>query len=283
VIVVDNGSTDGSVEFIAIEYPEVRTIALDSNRGFAAATNVGIRNAHSDYIALLNNDTEPDPRWLAELVACLERHPRAASATSKMLLYDQARMIDGVGDVMTWAFAPHPRGHRIPDRGQYEEECEVLSASGGAALWRADALRELGAFDEAFFFYYEDVDLGVRARLRGYECWYAPKSVVIHHRGATTPKGLSVFEVYYPIKNRWFMILKDTPGLLLARHLPAILYGDLHWWLRALRSGHLTAVVSAYGKVLRRLPRLLRQRREIQRGRRLANRDFELLLRPPPR
>jgi GT2 family glycosyltransferase len=282
VIVVDNGSTDGSLELLADEYPEVRVIPLGENVGFAPANNVGIRESRGEYIGVLNNDTEPEPAWLAELVACLERHPQAASSTSKMVLFDPPGWIDGAGDVMTWTFAPHPRGHRTPDRGQYEDEVEVLSTSGGAALWRAGPLRELDGFDDAFFIYYEDVDLGLRARLRGWECWYAPKSVVVHHRGAAT-RGLSVFELYHPIKNRWFMIAKDTPGRLLLRHLPAILYGDLHWWLRALRSRHPRAAASAYREVFRRLPELRRQRREIQRSRTISDDELERLLRPASR
>jgi GT2 family glycosyltransferase len=277
VIVVDNGSTDGSLELLEAEFPEVRVIPLGENRGFATANNIGIREARGDYVALLNNDTEVDPLWLAELVASLERHPAAASVTSKMLLFDQPDTIDGAGDVLNWLFLPYPRGHRGPDRGQYEDEVEVFSASGGAALWRGDVLRELGAFDEAFFIYYEDVDLGFRARLRGYECWYVPTSVVLHRRGAAT-KGLTEFELFHPLKNRWFMILKNTPARLFIRHLPHIVFGDVHWAHRAVTNRRTRAALRAYAAVVRALPRLLRQRRKIQRTRRLAVEELNRLL-----
>ena len=277
VIVVDNGSTDGSLELLENEFPEVRAIPLGENRGFATANNVGIDAAETEHIALLNNDTEVEPEWLAELVACLERHPRAASATSKMVLLQQPGVIDGAGDVLTWTFLPHPRGHSERDRGQYEEEVEVFSASGGAALWRAEVLKELGGFDEAFFIYYEDVDLGFRARLQGHECWYVPTSIVRHHRGAAT-KGLSEFELFHPLKNRWFMILKDTPAPLLLRHLPQIAFGDVVWFRRALVNRRMRTALRAYVTVLRRLPGLVRERRRIQRSRRLSLKELDRLL-----
>jgi GT2 family glycosyltransferase len=279
-IVVDNGSSDGSLELLEAEFPEVRVIALDENRGFAAANNIGIDAARGRNIALLNNDTRVDPAWLAELVECLERHPRAASATSKMLLMQEPDTIDGAGDVLTWTFLPYPRGHREPDRGQYEEEAEVFSASGGAALWRGDILKSLGAFDEAFFAYYEDVDLGFRARLQGLECWYVPTSVVLHHRGATS-KGIAEFELFHPLKNRWFMIMKNAPTRLFVRHLPQILLGDLHWIRRAITNRDSRAALRAYGTVVRSLPRLLRERRKIQRERRLPLDELDRLLEAP--
>jgi GT2 family glycosyltransferase len=277
VIVVDNGSTDGSLELLEAEFTEVRVIPLGENLGFAAANNIGIREARGEYVALLNNDTEVDRRWLAELVASLERHPAAASVTSKMLLFDQPDTIDGAGDVLNWSFLPHPRGHRAPDLGQFQDEVEVFSASGGAALWRGDVLKGLGAFDEAFFAYYEDVDLGFRARLQGHECWYVPTSSVRHRRGATS-KGLVEFELFHPLKNRWFMIVKNTPARLFVRHLPQIIFGDVHWAHRAITNRRARAAFRAYGVVLRSLPRLLRQRRSIQRSRRLPLNELDRLL-----
>jgi GT2 family glycosyltransferase len=277
VIVVDNGSSDGSLELLEADFPEVQVIPLERNHGFAAASNVGIQAAKGTYIAFLNNDTRADRAWLAELVACLERHPRAACTTSKMVLMHQPDTIDGAGDVLTWTFLPHPRGNGQLDRGQFEEEIEVFSASGGAALWRGEILKDLGGFDEAFFAYYEDVDLGLRARLQGHECWYVPTSIVLHHRGGAT-KGLSEFELFHPMKNRWFMILKNTPTWLFARHLPHIFFGDAYWFRRALTNHGTRAAVRAYGTVLLSLPRLFRQRKSIQQDRRLSLAELDRLL-----
>jgi GT2 family glycosyltransferase len=277
VIVVDNGSSDGSLELLEAAFPEVEAIPLEKNHGFAAASNIGIQAASGEYIALLNNDTRVDRAWLAELVACLERHPSAASATSKMILMHQPDTIDGAGDVLPWTFLPYPRGNGQLDHGQFEEEIEVFSASGGAALWRGEILKDLGGFDEAFFAYYEDVDLGLRARLQRHECWYVPTSIVLHHRGGAT-RGLSEFELFHPMKNRWFMILKNTPGWLFASHLPHIIYGDAYWFRRAVTNRGTRAALRAYGTVLLSVPRLFRQRKGIQQSRKLSLAELNRLL-----
>jgi GT2 family glycosyltransferase len=185
IVLVDNASTDDSVDFVKEHFPEVRVVEAEENVGFAAGMNLGIRAVDTELIAFLNNDTAPAPSWLEELVACLERHPRAAAATSKMLLHDRPETIDSAGDGITTLFLPYARGHGARDNAQYEREEQVFSASGGASLWRGAVLDRIGLFDEAFFAYYEDVDLGFRARLAGYECWYAPRAVVRHHRGGS--------------------------------------------------------------------------------------------------
>jgi GT2 family glycosyltransferase len=177
-IVVDNGSTDGTAEFVTERHPEVKLVRLSSNRGFAAAANAGFRAADTQYVALLNNDVVVAPAWLAELVACGERHPRAAAVASKLLRPDEAT-IDRVGDLLARNLRAYPQGASERDRGQYDEEREVFSVSGAACLWRARVFEELGGFDEGFFFAYEDVDLGLRARLRGFECWTAPRSLAL--------------------------------------------------------------------------------------------------------
>ena len=279
VIVVDNGSTDGSVALVRESFPEVRVIELDANYGFAKAMNVGIEAAAGEYIAPLNYDTQAAADWLAELVACLERHPEAAAAASKTLLMRDARLIDGAGDVMDWSFLPHPRGHGEPDSEHFQQETQVFSASGAACVWRAKALRDIGLFDVDFFSYYEDVDLGFRARLLGYECWYAPRSVALHVRGAWSA-GRSEFTFFHPVKNRWFMIVKNVPALLLLRHLPRILFGEAYWWNQARKHRKIRVTLRAYGAVARSLPRLLAKRRELQPRRRVSLRELDRALRP---
>jgi GT2 family glycosyltransferase len=278
VIVVDNGSTDGSLAVVHDAYPEARVIVLGDNYGFARAMNVGIEAARGGYVALLNNDTEVEPDWLSELVACMERRPAAAGAASKTLLMRNRGLVDGAGDLMDWRFLPHPRGHGEPDTKRFANEIEVFSPSGAASIWRVEALRDIGLLDEDFFIYYEDVDLGFRARLLGYECWYAPRSVAVHARGAWTA-GRSEFTFFHPVKNRWFMIVKNTPGRLLVRHLPSILAGEAYWWYQALTHRKLPVLLRAYAAVGRSLPRLLRQRRQLQRRRRVSLRQLDRSLR----
>jgi GT2 family glycosyltransferase len=280
VIVVDNGSTDGSLATVHEVYPEARIFELGDNFGFARAMNVGIEAAGGEYVVLLNNDTEVAPDWLEELVACIERWPRAAGAASKTLLMRDRTLVDGAGDVMTWTFEPHPRGHGEPDSERFADEVQVFSPSGAASIWRADALREIGLFDENFFIYYEDVDLGFRARLLGYECWYAPRSVALHTRGAWTT-GRSEFTFFHPVKNRWFMIIKNAPARLLIRHLPQLLRGEASWWYQALRHRKVRVLLRSYAAVCRSLPRLLRQRRRLQRRRRVALAELDRILSPP--
>jgi GT2 family glycosyltransferase len=278
VIVVDNGSTDGSTAFVRESFPEIRVIELGTNYGFAKAMNVGIEASGGEYVVPLNYDTQPATDWLAELVACMQRHPAAAAAGSKTLLMRDERLIDGAGDVMDWAFLPHPRGHGDLDSERFQEEIQVFSVSGAACIWRAAVLQELGLFDEDFVSYYEDVDLGFRARLLGYECWYAPRSVALHVRGAWSG-GRSEFAFFHPVKNRWFMIVKNVPAVLLARHAHRILYGEASWWYQALKGRRIGVMLRAYGAVARSFPRLLSKRRQIQSRRRLPVRELNRLLR----
>jgi GT2 family glycosyltransferase len=279
VIVVDNGSTDGSVEFLRESFAEATVIELGDNYGFARAMNVGIKAASGEYVVFLNNDTEATPDWLAELIACMERHPRAAAAGSKTLLMRDRRLVDGAGDVMDWKFEPHPRGHGDLDSERYAQERQVFSVSGAACIWRADALRDIGLFDEDFFAYYEDVDLGFRARLLGYECWYAPRSVALHARGAWSA-GRSEFTFFHPIKNRWFLIVKNAPAALLARNVHRILFSEAYWWYQALKHGKVRMLLRAYVAVVRALPRLRARRRELQPRRRVSLRELNRALRP---
>ncbi len=278
VLVVDNGSTDSSLALLRRSFPEVRVVELGSNYGFARAANAGIEASDGEFVALLNNDTEPAPEWLAELVECLERHPRAAAAASKTLLLRDPRLVDGAGDVVDWTFRPHPRGHGEPDSEPFAAEVEVVTASAAACLWRRDALCETGLFDEDFVSYYEDIDLGLRARLLGWECWYAPRSVALHARGASAA-GRSEYTFFHPVKNRWFTILKNVPWPLLARHAPRILYGEAHWWREALRHRRMRLLGRAYASVARAAPAMLVKRRELLRRRRISLRDLDRLLR----
>jgi GT2 family glycosyltransferase len=275
-IVVDNGSGDGSAAFVRERFPQIRIFELGENRGFASAMNVGIVAAEAPLIAFLNNDAEPAPTWLEELERCLQRHPRAAAAASKLLRADDPGTLDGAGDGLTRTFRPIARGHGLPD-GAFDDEVEVFGASGTASLWRGDVLDELGGFDERFFAYYEDVDLSFRARLAGWECWYAPRSVSNHRRGATAGGDLS-FTLHLPARNRWFFLLKDAPAGLLLRHPVGLLTEDAFWFVRALRARSPMTLFRAYGEVICELRPLLRERRRLQRSRAVSPRALDQLL-----
>jgi GT2 family glycosyltransferase len=275
-LLVDNGSTDGSVELLRERFPGVRVLELGENRGFAGAMNEGIGAAGAPLVAFLNNDTRVDPAWLGELVACLDRHPAAAAAASKLLVYESRRM-DGAGDCLGRMFLPHPRGHGRPDDDRFAEEVEVFGATGGASLWRGDVVAELGGFDESFFAYFEDVDLSFRTQLAGHEIWYAPRSVVLHHGGGTS-SGFSDFSFFHPIRNRWYLIVKNVPWQLLLLYALPIAYGEGVLWARAVYRRKVGAMLRAYRDIGRSRSRLIRQRRAIQAGRRTSLRRLNRLV-----
>jgi GT2 family glycosyltransferase len=279
VIVVDNASDDGTPEFVRGAFPHVRVVELTANAGFGVAVNAGVGIARGEYVALLNNDAFPNPDWLSELVACARRHPDAASIASKILFRADPSAIDGAGDVLTLALKAYRRGLGEPADGRYTEEEQVFSASGTACLWRAETFRRLGGFDESYFAYYEDVDLGFRARLAGYECWFAPRAVVLHE-GAGTSRGAlwRTFESFHSVRNRWLMIAKDAPTRWLALNLHRILVGELMSLARALVRGEMKLVFRAYADVVRSRARVRGQRAQVQSEGRVSYGELRALV-----
>ena len=172
VVLADNGSTDGSVPFVEENFPEVRVVRLPENRGFSAAVNAGIKAASpsAEHVVLLNNDTELDPGWLGALVGAADRHPEAGLFASKLVDFEDRRVLDGAGDALRKSGLPYRVGHGEVDRGQFERETFVFSACAAAALYRRSLFEDIGLFDEDFFSNCEDGDLSFRAQLAGYRC-----------------------------------------------------------------------------------------------------------------
>jgi GT2 family glycosyltransferase len=186
---------------------------------------------------------------------------------------------------MTGYLKAYQRGTRERDLGQYDDEVQVFSASGAACLWRRAALERIGLLDESFFAYYEDVDLGFRARLVGYECWYAPRAVV-RHAGAGTSSLSSEFVYFHSVKNRWGMILKDVPAPLLVRNALKIVFGELLALAWCVREGHLHFMLGAYKEILGSLRPLLAKRRQVQASRTISLAELDAVINPkypPPR
>ncbi len=266
VIVVDNASMDESRALLANEYPEVRLVALDHNAGFTGACNAGLRAARGAIIVLLNNDTEVDPHWLAEVQAAFARHPKAGSVASKMLLFDRRDTFHTAGDLFRADGTPANRGVWERDTGQYSEGY-VFSACGGAAAYRREMLDDIGLLDDDFFFSCEDIDLAWRAQLRGWRTVYAPRAVVYHQLAAT---GGGPTASFHDGRNYIYVLVKDVPGSVWRRHWRAILGKQLHlaWealcaWCgvaaRARLRGQLAGLLA--------IPRLLRKRSAVQRSR----------------
>jgi len=223
IIVVDNGSTDGTREFLAEGYPDIFLIPVGINLGFSRAVNIGIGAASGEIIVLLNNDTVCTPAWLEEIVKAAEAHPEVASFASKVVFRDKPNIIDSVGDEYTpWGMVFN-RGHGEADVGQYENEKEVFGPCAAAAAYRASLFTEAGIFDENFFAYYEDIDLAFRARLRGYRCLYVPRAVVYHHYSGSYGEvsKLGREEVYLHLTA---LLIKNMPMPLLIKHALSIFF-----------------------------------------------------------
>ena len=210
IIVVDNGSSDSSCEFVRHSFPEVILIELPSNRGFAGGNNVGISNAKGNYIALLNNDTKADKDWLKNLIAIAEKTPKAGMFASKILSYYNPDVIDNVSLVIYRDGLARGKGRLEIDRGQYNTLTPALLPSGCAALYRKEMLNEIGVFDEEFFAYSDDVDLGLRARFAGWDCLYVPQAVVYHKYSSST-EAYSPIKAYLVERNRIWVMIKYFP------------------------------------------------------------------------
>jgi len=211
-IVVDNGSTDGSAA--VAEELGAKVIRNTENRGFCAANNQGIAAARGEFVALLNNDAEADPGWLAALLRACSKASDVGMAASKVLVWEDPGRIDKVGHLIFPDGQNRGRGAGAIDRGQFDCEEEVLWPDGCAALYRKSMLDAIGGFDEDFFAYGDDAELGLRARIAGWRCVYTPDAVVRHHRGSTMGKG-SAARLELIERNRVLLALKLFPWSLL--------------------------------------------------------------------
>lgn len=277
IILVDNGSSDGSVAYVREQFPEVRTIALGENRGFAGANNIGIGAARGEYVALLNNDARPEPRWLEALVDALESHPEAGFCASKMLRANDPRVIDTAGDVFYDYGVGSKRGINQPDGPNFAEKEYVFGACAGAAMYRRTMLGDVGLFDEDFFLYMEDIDLSFRAQLRGHKCLFVPEAQVYHQVAATAGWG-SNLSIYYSRRNILYVLLKDLPGSLFIRHLGPILFYYLASDATFALSGFAGAVVRARVDNVRMAGKMLAKRRKIQNTRVVSDAYIESIL-----
>jgi len=269
-LVVDNGSTDGTSEWLSATWPQVDVLALPVNVGVTAALNAGLRAASAEFIALLNNDIELDPDFLAELLAALGAHPEAGSAAPKLLAFHDRGIIDGAGDTFHWAGAGWRRGHGERDIGQYEQSQPIFGACGGATVYRRTALDAVGLLDEDFFAFYEDVDWSFRAQLAGFGCRYVPSAVAYHVGSATIGKGDTDFTRYHIWRNGIWVVLKDYPLPLLALHLPRVAARQLENVWVAVRERKLGLLWRVWRDAMHGLPSTMRKRAAIQRTRRVS-------------
>jgi GT2 family glycosyltransferase len=273
VILVDNGSSDNSIDLARKACPNLTLIELDRNLGFAAAVNKGIKSARGSLVALLNNDALPRTVWLRALVRTMDEHPPEMGAVaSKMLLEDDPLRIDDAGDRLSWTGSAEKVGHRQPS-SRFTERREVFSACAGATLYRKAFLEEVGYFDEKFFAYLEDIDLGLRGRLCGYRYLFEPTAEVLHKgHGTRIPKS---DYVRLMTRNRLMLFFKNMPGKLLVKHLSRQLYGQLYFLIAYRKPWD---SLMGYVTFIQLLPHVVRERRRISRQRVLPNETLDQLL-----
>lgn len=295
-ILVDNGSTDGSVEMVEREFASradlrLRLIVNGENRGFCAANNQGIAAARGAAIALLNNDAEAAPGWLAALRRALLLSPDIGMAASKILVWEDPARIDKAGHLIYPDGQNRGRGSGEYDLGQYDQPEETLWPDGCAAMYKRAMLDQIGGFDEDFFAYGDDAELGLRGRIAGWRCLYTPDAVVRHHRGATlgldSGRRLELIE-----RNRVLLAAKLFPwSLLWLNGVYYIARLSAGAWAAARGQGEISHYPGIRGKLraataflkgdlaaLRMLPRILRKRRQVSGIRKLTPRQVRELI-----
>jgi len=214
VLLVDNASTDNSLELVRARYPETIVVPLPENRGFTAAVNAGVARARGTLVALLNQDAEASPQWVQELARVGQAHPEAGAIASKILLADKRDHFHSAGDQYGVDGIGINRGVWQLDEGQYEREEAVFGACGGAAVYRRDAFTQVGGFDETFFMYYEDVDVAWRLQIAGWPAVYAPRAVVFHQ----LTSGSGATASYFGGRNTLYVLAKDVPWPILRKY-----------------------------------------------------------------
>jgi GT2 family glycosyltransferase len=286
VILVDNGSTDGSQTLVAEQYPEVRLVALDRNLGLTGGNNAGFHAARGEILISFNNDTEAHPRFVEALVTALQEHPEAGMAAAKMLLFDRRDMLHSAGDGYGVDGIPFNRGVWQRDQGQYDEPGWIFGGCGGAVAYRRSMLDEVGlrtaaswaVFDESFFMYCEDVDLNWRSQLAGWRCWYTPEAVVYHKLSAT---GGGPIASFHTGRNTLHVIAKNYPGVLLRKYWRRVLRAQWNVTRDALRAWRGEAARARLrGQVAGLLgwPKMLKRRRAIQSARSVPDEYVEALM-----
>ena len=267
-ILVDNGSTDGTADFVRARFPWVKVVPLAENRGFAGGNNAGVRQATGRFVAFLNNDTSPDPEWLNALRSGIDEANGFTLVTSRIVYMHDPTVIDSAGDgVLRWGGA-FKRHHGDPVSAAPSTQ-EVFGVCGAACMMPKAVFEEIGGFDEDFFASHEDVDLSYRARLRGYRCRYVADAVV-RHVGSATLGTVTPFSVFHGQRNLEWMYIKDTPGSLLWATLPGHIVYDVAAGVHFARIGMLGPYLRAKLAAMGGLSRMLRKRAAIQRARRVG-------------
>ena len=214
ILVVDNASSDGSIEYMEENYPDIELIKLQKNCGFSKAVNIGIQHSRTPYVILLNNDTTVDTRYVEEMVKAIEKSPKIFSVSSKMIQMYHPELIDSAGDLYTLLGWGVCRGCGRPI-SNYTKYDEIFTACAGAAIYRRSVFDDIGYFDENHFAYLEDIDIGYRARIYGYYNMYCPTALVYHVGSGTSGSKYNSFKVKLAARNNLYLNYKNMPALQL--------------------------------------------------------------------
>jgi GT2 family glycosyltransferase len=293
LILADNGSTDGSIEHVRKRFPSVRIVDNGRNLGFAGGNNAAMREAAGRHLVLINNDTRARPGWLRTLVEAADADPAIGAVGSKLVFLERPDVIQNAGSLLLTDGSGADRGSGEPDRGQYDRREEVFSACGCGVLYTRAMLEDVGMFDETFFAYYEDTDLGWRMRLRGWRVVYEPAAVVEHLHSGTSVEW-SPFFTFHVDRNRLFMILKNAPPGFAVRAYARFGYRSARLAARTLlgrgrdqapsgagaAGGRARVHVRVALSLLAHLPEMLAKRWRIRRRRRVPDAEIRRWLYP---
>lgn len=266
-IVIDNASPDPGDAAIAAGFPWARLIRNTDNLGFTGAGNQGAREGRGRWYVLLNPDAYAEPDWLERLVAAAGRHPQVRSFTSRQMVAEEPGLLDGLGDVMSITGIPYRGGYLNPDQGQAREG-EVFSPCGAAMMIDRALFLRLGGFDEDFFCYGEDVDLGYRLQLAGEPTLLVPDATIHHVGSASTGGRKSEFAVFHGTRNRFWVLFKNTPALLLPLVVPLHLFALMLIYARKENRPHIRLILRAVRAAFAGAPKIFRTRRDVQKLRR---------------
>jgi len=270
VILVDNGSEDGAWDELQEKYPslDLHIHRSNSNLGFAIANNIGARLARGKWLALLNADAFPEPDWLEQLLLATEQNPEYSLFSSRQIQFNAPHLLDGAGDAYHISGLAWRNGYNLPSEKYGLEQMEAFSPCAAAALYSREEFLKVGGFDEDYFSYFEDVDLGFRLRLSGAKCLYVPEAV-IHHVGSASTGKRSDFSVYYGYRNMIWTFVKNMPApliwIFLPLHVSAILFFAVYLTLR----GQGRVIWKAIFDAIYGLPKMIEKRRSIQKNKKI--------------
>lgn len=279
IILVDNGSVDGSINYAKRYFPKIKIISLDKNYGFAGAVNKGIKASQSDYLALINNDTEVDKDCLKYLVSAVESHPEVGFVAAKMLNFYNRKLIDSAGDYIDMVGHADNIGRGEKDGQKFNKAGYVFLVSGGGALFKKEVFNKVGLFDEDYFAYFEDVDLCLRAQFQGFKGWLEPKAKIYHIHKATALKNKAFLE-YLQFRNMMQTIIKDFPWRLIYKEWLLIFLVNLNtfWFLTS--KGFWLEALKAEIWILWHLPKLLYKRWKVQKSKIVSDQYITSNFRP---